>query len=88
MSEEIDVPSWVKGRQAKVEPVGQGAYRITGPNLPEAIVGVRMTDNLRWLGFLRTTADGPDLAATSTTQPTARDALFGAFELYRGHMIY
>jgi hypothetical protein len=88
MPEEIDIPSWVKGRQAKVEPVGQGAYRVTGPNLPDAIVGVRMTDDLRWQGFLRVNQDGPEVAAGASTQPTARDALFGAFELYREHMIY
>ncbi len=87
MAEELDIPSWVKGRQAKVEPVGEGAYRVTGPNLPEAVVGVRMTDNLRWQGFLRATADGPDVAVAAT-QPIARDALYAAFELYREHMIY
>jgi hypothetical protein len=88
MTEEIDIPSWVKGRQAKVEPVGPGKYRVTGPNLPEAIVGVRMTDDLRWQGFLRATADGPEIAVGSQTQPTAHDALFAAFDLYRENMIY
>jgi hypothetical protein len=88
MAEELDIPSWVKGRQAQVEPVGEGAYRVTGPNLPEAVVGVRMTDDLRWQGFLRAAADGPDVAAGTSTQSTARDALYAAFELYREHMIY
>jgi hypothetical protein len=88
MTEEIDVPSWVKGRQAKVEPAGQGIYRVSGPNLPEAFVGVRMTDDLRWQGFLRSTADGPEIAVATSTQPNARDALFAAFELYREQMIY
>ncbi|HEY1377285.1 MAG TPA: hypothetical protein VGF55_10850 [Gemmataceae bacterium] len=87
MAEDLDIPSWVKGRQAKVEPVGEGAYKVTGPNLPEAVVGVRMTDDLRWQGFLRSAGNGPDVA-TTLTQPTARDALFAAFELYREHMIY
>jgi hypothetical protein len=88
MTEQIDIPSWVKGRHATVEPVGQGQYRVTGPNLPEAIVGARMTDNLRWQGFLRTAADGPEIAVATSTQSNARDALFAAFELYREHMIY
>jgi hypothetical protein len=88
MTEEIDIPSWVKGRQAKVEPAGSGMYRVTGPNLPEAIVGVRMTDDLRWQGLLRATADGPELAVAASTQLTPRDALFAAFELYRERMIY
>jgi hypothetical protein len=88
MAEEIDVPSWVKGRQAKVDPAGRGMYRVTGPNLSEMVLGVRMTEDLRWQGFLRTTADGPDIAAATSTQSNARDALFAAFELYREQMIY
>ncbi len=88
MTEEIDIPSWVKGRQAKVEPVGQGLYRVTGPNLPEAVIAVRMTDDLQWQGFLRGTADGPDAAVSSSTQSNARDAFHAAFELYREKMIY
>jgi hypothetical protein len=88
MAEEIDIPSWVKGRQANIEPAGQGMYRVTGPNLPEAVVGVRMTDDLHWQGFLRTTPDGTDLAVAKSTQSNARDAVFAAFELYREQMIY
>jgi hypothetical protein len=53
MTEQIDIPSWVKGRQANVEPIGQGLYRVTGPNLPEAIVGVRMTTARRSRSALR-----------------------------------
>ena len=88
MTEELDVPSWVKQRQAKVEPVGEGAYRVTGPNLPEAVVGVRQTDDRRWQAYLRAKEDGPELAVATSTQPNARDALYVAFELYREHMIY
>jgi hypothetical protein len=88
MAEDLDIPSWVKGRQAKVEPVGDGAYRVSGPNLPEAVVGVRAADGSRWQGFLRATADGPDVAVMSTTHDNSRDALYAAFELYREHMIY
>ena len=88
MAEELDIPSWVKGRQAKVEPVGQGAYKVSGPNLPEAVVGVRMTDDLRWQGYLTAAAGGPDLAATTSTQDNPRDSLYAAFELYRERLIY
>jgi hypothetical protein len=87
MAEELDIPSWVKGRQAKVEPLGQGAYNVTGPNLPGAIVGVRMTEDLRWQGFLKAAADGPDTSAAPPVD-NAHDALFAAFELYREHIIY
>jgi hypothetical protein len=87
MAEELDIPSWVKGRQAKVESLGQGAYKVTGPNLPNAVVGVRMTEDLRWQGFLKDTADGVD-TATAPPLDNAHDALFASFELYRERMIY
>jgi hypothetical protein len=88
MAEELDIPSWVKGRQARVEPLGQGMYRVTGPNLPEAVVGVRMTEELGWQGFVRSTAEGPDTAAATSGQDNPRDALYAAFELYRERLIY
>jgi hypothetical protein len=88
VTEDLDIPSWVKHRQAKVEPLGQGAYRVTGPNLPEAIVGARMADDLRWQSYVRAKEDGPELAVAPTTQSNAREALYVAFELYREHMIY
>ena len=88
MAEEIDIPSWVKGRQATVEPAGSGIYKVTGPNLPDAFVGMRMTDDLRWQGFLRMAADGPDIAVAGSTQTSAGTRLFAAFELYREQMIY
>jgi hypothetical protein len=88
MTEELDLPFWIKQRQATVEAVGQGEYRVSGPNLPEAVIGVKMTDALRWQGYLRANADAPDHAAVTATQGTARDALHAAFELYREHMIY
>jgi hypothetical protein len=88
MAQDLDIPAWVKGRQAKVEPLGQGAYRVTGPNLPSAVVGIRMTDDLRWQSYLRAEADDREIAVEPKTQENARDALFAAFELYREQMIY
>ena len=70
MTEEIDVPSWIKGRQAKVEPVGPGTYRVTGPNLPDAVVGVRMDDDLRWKAYLKAVVDGPEIAIADLSQST------------------
>jgi hypothetical protein len=87
MAEELDIPSWVKGRQAKVEPAGEGAYVVSGPNLPQAVVGIRMTDDLHWQGYLTAADGGADLAA-GPAQNNPRDALFAAFELYRERMIY
>jgi hypothetical protein len=88
VAEELDIPSWVKGRQAKVEPVGPDAYRVSGPNLPEAVVGVRRDEGGGWRGYLRASADGPDVAVMTKASDHPRDALFAAFELYREHMIY
>ncbi len=84
----LDVPSWFKGRQGKVEEISPGTYRITGPNLPESIVGARLTDDLHWQAFLRDKADGPETAVSLPIFPNAREALAEAFELYRVRCIY
>jgi hypothetical protein len=80
---ELDLPFWIKQRQAKVEEVATGTYRIIGPNLAEAVVGVRMTDDLNWQSYVREKADGPDVAVSLPVFKTARDAIGVAFELYR-----
>ena len=79
----LDLPFWFKQRQARAEDLGNGLWKITGPNLAEAVIGVRMNENLQWQALLRSKPDGPDLAATEANLPTARDALAAAFELYR-----
>ena len=79
----LDLPFWFKQRQAKAEEIAPGTYRITGPNLPEAVIGVRQGDDKLWQSFLREKADGPDVAVSLPTFPTAREAAFAAFELYR-----
>ena len=83
----LDVPFWFKQRQAKAEEIGPGTYRVTGPNLPEAVVGVRITDDLHWQAYLRAKADCPEVATLPRTFKSARDALSAAFELYRGYNI-
>jgi hypothetical protein len=82
-----DLPYWLKQRQAKVEDLGKGLWKIVGPNLSDAVVGVRMEANLRWQGLLKSTAEGPELATTEPTLGTARDALAAAFELYRERFV-
>jgi hypothetical protein len=79
----LDLPFWVKQRQLKVEEIATGTYRITGPNVPEAVIGVRMTDDVRWQAWLREKADGPDVEASAVTYDNAREALAVAFEMYR-----
>jgi len=80
---ELDIPFWFKQRQAQATEISPGTYRVTGPNLPEAVIGVRLTDELRWQSFLREKADGPEVAVSLPTYPNAREALATAFELYR-----
>jgi hypothetical protein len=79
----LDTPHWFKQRQARAEEIAHGAFRLSGPNLPTAVIGVRMTDDLAWQASLRDSADGPGIAESLPNIPTARDALQIAFELYR-----
>ncbi len=83
----LDMPFWVKQRQIKVEELTTGTYRLTGPNLHEGVVAARVDDAMRWQAVLRTTADGPEVAASSASYDSAREALQAAFELYRTHFI-
>lgn len=82
----LDPPFWFRQRQAKAEAVTQGSYKLTGPNLPEAIVGVRVGDDLRWRGILKSRSDGPDLAETPGFR-TATEAMSAAFDLYREYVV-
>jgi hypothetical protein len=80
------LPTWFKQRQAKAEPAGESALRLTGPNLNEAFIRIHQAENGRWSAALRQTADGPDVATTEPRyDPT--DAWGAAFELYRVHLI-
>jgi hypothetical protein len=83
----LDLPFWCRQRQAKVEELSTGRYKITGPNLPEAVVSVRIGDDLQWQAVLQNKADGPEVDATGFEFANARDALAAAFELYRRQVI-
>jgi hypothetical protein len=85
---ELITPFWFKQRQLKAEAAGTDVYRLSGPNLKEAFVGIRRGDNGRWAAFLRDTADGADVAATEPQFETVYDAWEAAFELFRGHVIF
>jgi hypothetical protein len=80
-------PFWFKQRQGKAEPAGEDLYRLTGPNLGPAFVGIRKGADGRWAGFVRMAADGPDVEATQPIYPTDTEAWYAAFELYRRHII-
>lgn len=83
----LDLPFWCRQRQAKVEELSTGRYKITGPNLPEAVVSIRIGADLQWQAVVQNTANGPEVDATGYEFANARDALGAAFELYRRHMI-
>jgi hypothetical protein len=81
------VPSWFRYRQGKAEDAGPDLARLTGPNMLEAVIGIRKTDSGKFSAFLRGGVDGQDLAATEPVIATAYDAWEAAFELYRNHKI-
>jgi hypothetical protein len=81
------LPSWFKQRQAKAEPAGENCYRLTGPNLGPAWIGIRQAEGGRWLASLRFAEDGPDAAVTESRFETVGDAWEAAFELYRTAVI-
>jgi hypothetical protein len=83
----FDTPQWVKQRQVKTEELSPGVVKVSGPNLPGAVVGIRLADALKWQAFLRSEADGPDLEATNGEFAAPRDAMFAAFELYRNRFV-
>ena len=83
----LELPSWFKGRQAKADEMGPGSYKLSGPNLPEAVISVRLTDDLTWQAVLRAKLDGPEVAVSRPNVPTAREALQVAFEMYRTHFV-
>ncbi len=87
MTMTLDVPFWIKQRQAQVEELGGGQWKISGPNLTDAVIGVRMGDNLFWQAYVRAAPDGSELESTEYEFPTARDALAAAFELYRARFV-
>jgi hypothetical protein len=80
-------PFWFYQRQCKADPVGDDLYRLTGPNLKEAYIGIRRGDNGRWSSFLRNTPDGVDVAVTPAQWNNVYEAWEAAFELYRVNFI-
>jgi hypothetical protein len=84
---EPTLPTWFKYRQGKTEPAGENTYRLTAPNQQEAYVGIRKADNGKWVGLLRQTADGPELAVSAPGFEAPDDAWQAAFELYRQHIL-
>lgn len=80
-------PFWFAQRQGKAEEAGPNLYKLTGPNLREALIGVRQAANARWIAFVRAAPDGPDLGATAPEIPTEYEAWAAAFELFRNRFV-
>jgi hypothetical protein len=83
----LDLPFWFKQRQAKAEELATGSYKVTGPNLPEAVLSVRIGQDLLWRGYLQPKADGPPVAESAEFS-TSKEAMAAAFDLYRTNMIF
>lgn len=81
------LPFWFKQRQANAEQVAPDTYRVSGPNLREAYIGIRQSSDGRWRAALSLTTDGPDLASTPPEFDNPYDAWEAAFELYRQHLV-
>lgn len=76
-------PFWFKQRQGKAEEAGPSLYKISGPNMKEAFLGIRAGSNGRWHAFVRRLADGPELASAANGSETLYEAWDVAFEIYR-----
>jgi len=80
-------PFWFAQRQGKTEEAGDNLYRLYGPIMREAFIGVRRAGNGKWLAFVRSEATAADLAASEAGYDNELDAWHAAFELYRGHFV-
>ena len=83
----LNLPTWFKYRQGKAEPAGENVLKLTAPNLSEAFVGIRRTDDGQYHGVYRTAADGQDSAVTGTNFNSPDDAWGAVFELYRNLVV-
>ena len=80
-------PFWFKQRQARAEEAGPNLVRVSGPNVKEAVLGIRQGEGGLWSAFLRLTADGAEIGATPAEIDTAYAAWEAAFEIYRKQMV-
>lgn len=80
-------PFWFVQRQGKMDEAGERLYRLHGPIMREAFIGVRRDDSGKWSAFLRPEASGADLATSAARHDSEPDAWYAAFELYRGHFV-
>jgi len=85
MTMTVTVPTWFKQRQAKAEPAGDNALKVTGPNLHEGVVALRKSAD-GWIAAVKDRADGDDLRVSNPIADEA-EAWAAAFELFRRQFI-
>jgi hypothetical protein len=81
------LPAWFKQRQGKADPAGENTFRLTAPNMGEAYISIQRGENERWSATLRSTADGPPMAASDAEFATPVEAWEAAFEFYRSCLV-
>src|SRR5439155_21382632 len=81
------LPFWFRQRQGKVEPAGANAYRLTAPNIAEAFISIRQTENGHWRPALRLQSNGPNVDAPEVDLENPQEECEAAFELYRRRMV-
>jgi hypothetical protein len=80
-------PFWFAQRQGKAEEAGENLYRLYGPIMREAFIGVRRSGDGKWSALVRSEANGTDLALSEGRYENELDAWYAAFELYRTHFV-
>jgi hypothetical protein len=80
-------PFWFAQRQGKADEAGENLYRLHGPIMREAYIGIGRGENGKWSAFVRSEAAGADLTASQVIYDHELDAWHAAFELYRGQFI-
>jgi len=84
---EPTVPFWFRQRQGKMEPAGSDTFKLTAPNVAEAFISIRQTENGHWRPALRLQSEGPDVDAPAVDLDSVPEAWEAAFELYRRRMV-
>jgi hypothetical protein len=84
---EPTVPFWFRQRQGKMEPAGPDTFKLTAPNIAEALITIRQTGNGRWRSALQLQSEGPVVEAAPVDLESASEAWEAAFELYRRRMV-
>lgn len=84
---ELQLPTWLRYRQGKLEAAGENCYKVTAPVVGTSYLKVRNEGGL-WVAAVAATPDGPDLRNTGPAFSNPIEAWDAAFELYRATVIY